>query len=316
MRISLACYSMRLREKGSDVYRLLGDLGDKETLFEAFLQYFRELKEDHTDDPDIQKLLRVTKLRRMKGGRLIRGLVDAGRYGMGADLVNVEERRVTYRRSPIEAELTPYYFLVDAPSGGDTGILLLQRRGSIGIRGDFLDDFVKDLGIRHPSVRLELNPLMPPDLLNDYLGNGQFTKLRLIRHERPRDIANGVSGNGNDEGTERVEIAYSRGRRRRFRFHEPIVDVLRGKRRVEDLVEVVEFPGGTDFAYDGAKAELTIGGRCRTIDLFRPNKMRATHEITDNVALDSDGHPIFESIDSLAKSLRRKLIKQLGEAVA
>ena len=267
----------------------------------------------HTDDPDNRRLLRVIKLLKPRDERLIRGVVNAGRYGYGAELFDVEEGSVTYNRTPVEAEMMPFYFLIDLPPHLSTGVMVLQRRGPFGIRTDLLQDFVAELRKQYPNARLEISPLIPPDLLDQYLGNGRFTKLKLIRRLTPRDIASNVLPSDGDDETERVEITYSSGRNRRLRIHEQIADVVRGRRRVNELVELREFRGESNFDYIGAKAELVVGRARRTIDLFNPAKMRSLYEVTDQVDLDQDGHPVFESIDEVAMSLRNRLLGQLGE---
>lgn len=313
MNISLACYSVRLRKVRSDKYLRLRELGPDESLLDAFRTYFRDLMQDHAYDPNNRRLLRVIKLLKPREDRLIRGVVNAGRYGYGAELFDVEEGNVTYNRTPVEAEMMPFYFLVDVPPRLSTGVMVLQRRGPFGIRTDLTQDFIAKLRKQYPKVRLELSPLIPPDLLDEYLGNGRFTKLRLVRRMTTRDIASSVLTADVDDEAERVEITYSSGRNRRLRIHEQIVDVVRGRRRVNELVELREVREDSGFEYTGAKAELVVGRTRKTIDLFSPAKMRSLHEVTDQVDLDQDGHPVFESIDGIARSLKDRLIGQLGE---
>ena len=313
MRISLACYTVRLRKKGSGDYLPLGELSPNEGLLEVFREYFRGLRQGHSEDTRSRKLLRVIKLLKPKGGRLIRGVVNAGRYGYGAELFNVESRHVSHNRTPVEAEMMPFYFLVDLPPIQPTGLLVLQRRGPFGIRTDLLQDFDSHLNRRRSDVRIEVRPLMTPELLDQQLGNGRFTKLKLIRRVTSRDITAFVANGSEDDETDRVEITYSSGRNRRLRLHEPIMDVIRGKRRIEELVELPEFRREPEVEYIAAKAEIVVEGTRRTIDLINPMKMRGYYDITTQVSLDPDGHPIFESIDEVAIALRAKLLSQLGK---
>ena len=83
-------------------------------------------------------------------------------------------------------------------------------------------------------------------------------------------------------------------------------EVFQGGRNVDELIEL------QDFDYENVKVELDVAGSRRTLDLSDVMKLRAHYDITGDLDIGPDGHPVFASIDEIAKEMMDGLLDNLG----
>ena len=307
MRFSLACYTIRLRRKGSRDFMQLDSFQGNEDLVNVFNQYLVQRTTAHSDDPDGQKLLHVT--RSQQNSRVISGIVETGQYGYEAELHDVNTFTVSHVRTPNEAEMVPFYFLVSIPHNRDEGVLLLQRRAQFGIRTVFLKDFSEYFRNLYPEIIVEFNPLVTQELIDRYLNGGILKQLRLVRFAVGTDIASNVVG-GHDEQSDQIELRISAKRNEALPYISRILDSIREGRPPDQLIELSEI-SDVDFDYDTVKVELEMNGTRRTVDLSDLSKLRAYYDITSDVEVGTNGHPVFESIHAIASDLLDDALAQL-----
>ena len=282
----------------------LGDFSSEYDLITIFNQYLQERKVGHSKDDESQKLLRV--LRFTSELFSVNGIVETGEYGYTADLFNVDTETVSYQRVGSDAEMMPFYFLAHLPSHLDKGVILLQRRSNHGIRTVLLKDFAKYVEKSNKGVKVVVSPLVPPQLVNEYLQNGRLTKIRLIRYSLPSDLADAYDTGGHVENEGTAELVFRPSRGKGLPLINRIRDVLAGRREIREMVELA------NLDYDNVKVEIEVMGSKKTLDLSNVMKMRANVDITSDVRIGDDGHPEFASIDTIAQGLMNSLLAQIG----
>ena len=304
-RISIGCYTIRITDKNTKENLPLGAFKRKGDLKRVLRRFLKERRAEYSVDGERQKLLRVQEFRTK--GRRISGIVVTGEYGYEADLYNVDTAEVSYQRNNSDAEMMPFYFLMELPVQHDEGVILLQRRSNLGIRTAFLRDFGDFFKERYPNLKISFNTLVPPELVNEYLKNGRLTKMRFIRYTIPSDRADAYDGLGHveEEGTAEMVFTPRRGDSLSW-LGRRVRDVLDGKR---EITELVEFP---EFEYENVKVELAVGGSRKTLDLSNTMKMNPYVDVTPDVKLGEDGHPEFNSIEDAALELLDSLGDKLG----
>ena len=303
-RISLGCYTIRVIAKSTGQYLPLGGFSHNHDLISIFTQFLNERKADYFIDDERQKLRRVLHTDRTDW--LVKGRVETGEFGYTADLYNVGTRSVSYQRIGTDAEMIPFYFLAHLPSHRDEGVILLQRRSNIGIRTTFFSDFAKYFEESNNGVRVGVNPLVPPQLIEEYLQNGRLTNIRFIRFRLPSDLADAYDTGGHEEigGTAELVVRPKRGQS--IPLVNKIRDVLAGRIKIKEMVEL------PNHEFDNVKVEIDVMGSKKTLDLSDVMKMRTNVDITSDVRIKDDGHPEFDSIDSIAQNLLNSLLAQMG----
>ena len=292
---------MRLRKKRSKTYLCLSDFANHNDLLSVVKRYLasRSAATYSRESSRSRKLLRVNKTQ--NNGRYACGIIETGEYGYEAILYDVNRKTVSYRRSTLDAEMLPFYFLINILRGRDEGILLLQRTGNIGIRDVLFHDLSEFIASQFPNVVLEINPLVPKNVVSGYLRSGKLKKVRFVRFTVPSDVTDAYDRGGHVEETGYVEYTVSARRGGVVPFTGRLTEVVNGNRAVTQMVEL------HDFDYDTVKVVLDIGGSSKTIDLSDYGKLRVYYDITDDVELGTNGHPEFDSIHRIAEDFMQNV---------
>ena len=303
VRFSLACYAVRVRLKHSEVFEPLHAFGNGSDFLDVFRRYINQRTAGFSLDQNAQKLLRVNHSQ--IAPRRVSGIIETGEYGYESRLYDIDTSSLSYHRTITDAEMIPYYFLLNVPMGQDEGIIILQRRAQFGIRTVLFSDFRQYFVSRHPDYILSINQLVPQSVI-DEIQSGTIKKVRLIRYEMPDDLADAYEEGGHREHGGTLELSLTASRDNGLPLLGGILDVMSGRRGVTRLVELRDFP------YDNAKVEIDLGGRRRTIDLSDTGKLRAYVDVTDDLELANNGHPTFPSVDASANDLLQSLLSQMG----
>ena len=124
-----------------------------------------------------------------------------------------------------------------------------------------------------------------------------MTQLKFISYKIPSDVIDSYEDGGHVEEAGTAELTIKARRRERIPLLALVRDVVNGNRRVNEMIEL------SGFDYDNVKVEIELNGRQKIIDLSNPMNLRASYDITSDVVIGDDGHPVFESIDNIALDL-------------
>lgn len=303
--ISLATYSVRLRDRADGEYVILDSFRGHDFL-EIFCAYLDSRGSEASEDEERQHLLRLQEYKR-GDDRTLAGLLEAGEYGFEAELYNVDSRTTAYRRTTKDAELLPFYFLLSVPPAATRGILVLERFRQFGIRAALWKDFLEHFANYREEFVIELEPLIPVDLIEKIRQSEDLKSVRFIRFGIPSDIADALDPDrpvDEEEGVLELVVKARPGAKL------PALNRVTGWLRGEGaLGEIIELHG---LEFDHVKVQVDIGGKQRTIDIGDTSHIRALFDVTGEVERDESGHPRLASIDGVARDLLGDLHIQLG----
>jgi hypothetical protein len=297
-RISLGAYSLRVKDSSGEFVNV-DEVTSELDLLEILKEYLKNLKKQFSHDSREKKLLRVLQL--TARNRILNGLIETGEYGFESNLYDLGRKAVSHKRNIQEAEMLPFYFLVEIPKDSDHGIILLQRFKQYGMRRILMESLRAHFSVNYPDLKIYVAPLIPGSMVKRYLTEGRITKVRFVSHTITSDIADAYdSGTGRQEGGQLELVLRAkrdgwlplRGRLRAF---------LDKKRKLSNFVEL------EDFKYDDVKIEVELNRNRRTVDLSNLQKIRAYIDVSDQIKIMPNGHPSFESIDYVAKELLNDL---------
>lgn len=302
--IFLSSYTVRLVDRNTGQMLPIGNFFQGADLLTIFNQYLTSLEANLSHDSEAHKLLSVQRY--STDGRNLYGIVETGDYGYESTLYDVQLQSISHHRTVNEAEMLPFYFIIKLPQREDEGIVLLQRFGQFGIKTTFCDNFIDYFESSYPQIALAIYPLVPLDLITDYLTNGRLIKVRFIKFSIPSDMADFIEQGHDEEGGQAEFVIKAR-----RSGHIPIIDKLLDLvQRRGDVHSFYEIRG---FEYDNVKVEVDINGRRRTIDLSHLERLRTYYDITEDIEIGTTGHPVFESIHEVAAGLLRDLSTSIGQ---
>jgi hypothetical protein len=278
---ALAAYSMKVWSLQAKKAEQASQFAGSSDLLHFFIDVLGGLAEQTVQDQTIQQVLTVKK--HQAQDRRLFGIIETGEYGVESDLWSIESKSVVYRRKKTEADMRPFYFLMDIPEGPDEGILLLQRAGTLGIRKVLQDVIRPKFEAKFPEYRLRIDPLVESEELEKYT-KGKVQSIRFIRFGIPSDIAEAYDS-GHQEVDGFVELVVRARRGKSLPLNNRLKQFFSGKHELGGLIALDE----TGFEYDNIKVNTKVGKSSRTIDLANPNRLRSYHDISSEIEVDNSG---------------------------
>ena len=301
---SLATYTIRVKDEFNNQVQI-DNFGNGVDIFTLFNTYLTNLRTNSSRDQNTRKILRVENLNSQN--RNLYGIIDTGEWGYESILYDINREIESHRRLIVEAEMLPFYYSLHLPRNSDEGIIILQRFQQYGIKGVFLKDFNNFFSSQCPGYKIEINPLVPERLINQYLNEGRITKIRFVRFGMPTDFADAfnIHNQVHVEQEGNTELVVSAGRNSSLPIVGTIMNFINGRRELRRLVEL------QNFEYDNIKLQVIINKNPRTIDLSHLSRLRAYYDITDDVQIGENGHPVFDSIHNIAEHLLGDLVETM-----
>lgn len=255
--------------------------------------------------------------------RMISGIVNSGDFGYEAILVNVDDEKQVKKRGVRDAELIPYYYLIYLPKNSEYGYLILERFQKSGIQTIFinsLESIIKgEINNEELQYKIDTGNCFNKSLFLDILKDSdikEITAIRTFSHPAPAEMS--------DDKADKLSKS-----KREKKVTKDIVDYHKktslqpvGKqgpvaafvKRLQQIVLGDKIIGNDLLKEFGVSDydELTIRVRHNNMDrsiklydkdikLDYNNQLFPYIDITKKVQKSVGGHPIFESIDMVAK---------------
>ncbi len=239
-------------------------------------------------------------------GDSIWGLLEAGDYGFSSDLINVGTFERSYRREVDDAELIPFYFILDAPANTDKGLLIVQRYGNRGVYTEFTTALRAAFDTRFPDYLLDIRRHVPRVII-DTLRQGSIKTIQLTSYELSDDLADKIQWKGNRDSVKEIAIIIKA--QRKGSLPRP---AWLDKMMKSNDADVYEVPDSLSDTAQSVRVAVSYLGKQRFIDLEQQEKIAPYVDVSDEVKLSATGHPEFESVHKSAQSLLFDLMKEIG----
>lgn len=303
-RISLAAYTIRIKKKYDSKALRLNNFDDANSdLFIILNNYMLSRRSSPSLDEKNKKRLIVNSYESI--GRTLMGIIETGEYGYEAKLVNTDDNSISYNRRTNDAEMYPFFFLIDLPNSCDEGILILQRFKQFGIRSILESDFFDYFQQKNNDFIVKYNPLVPDSYIEKTLSSGRLISISFVQFKIPDDIASAIRYN-HVEGGGYAEYKIHAARNDHIPLVENILSHLRKRNRPSAFVEL------ENVSYDTVKFQFATDSGVRTIDISNLLKIKAYFDVTEEVEIGIDGHPVYSSIKNAGIKLKNDVLKSIG----
>lgn len=310
MNFFLATYTLRIygnndgKSKAQNSRPLtISDFNDKKSdIYSVCRRYLAFLRKKPIIDDNSKCILKVTKYKVYQADRVITGIFETGYYGLSSNLIDVETN--TYReRKSTEADAMPFFFLFYLPENMNEGIIILQRIGNRGIKGLITEIANEKFPLNYDSYRLEINSLIPEEVVRQIIDYGIVKKLRFTKFQKHSDKSD-ILKDVHFEKPVTLEFVIAGNH---LNLKDKILAMFNKGSKIKSLFEL-----NNDFEYDTIKTEILLNdGRRRIINLSNFMKICNYVDITQELEFNPGGHPKFKFIESSAFGLYRKTKKQL-----
>jgi hypothetical protein len=299
--INLEVYTFQVRNKrDKDFFYTLDNFLEKEDIipfFKDFLGYYSKMTVSERQQKSIQF---TDKIRITSDQRIISGVLESGDYGVESKITD-KEGNAKYIKKADELDIKPFYYLIWVPNGSNIGIFITQRLGIFGIHGIFTSHFAGFFKEKYPDLMVDFNAYVSKEIARKFIEGGGIREIILRRFTLPSDIADKFDLNFDTTKIKSIELRILAENKTYFGIND------RAKRFLDDEnARLFTFKELEEIGFDGNHRELIkvkLGKNTRTIDLSQTAQLRPYFDIDSDVERQENGHPVFESIDRIARDL-------------
>lgn len=232
----------------------------------------------------------------------IDGIIESGDYGTQESIIDIETGKPKYTKTPKDAALVPFYFMIYIEPNTPEGFLILERIGNIGILSVLDKAIRKVIGENtDDSLTLRIVPYVVPQLLKINLAAVGGAKRVVLKGVRDNQFKDKITSQ-NFAGC-RTEVSFIAPKNKFIQEITNVIDSLKGKKPNESYkVNNVEC---LDVAF-----ELDVNGSRRTISLAKMTNIGMNVDITRNVTIDGTGYPVYSSLLNEANVILSYLVKK------
>lgn len=302
-RIKLETYTLRIRAgRQKEAYECLDGFFNGQSLLGFWADFLDHLKSEMTVDNQQQRTLHTVEdhgihtVNQTMG--FISGVLESGVFGVASKGKNIDTGDLTYKKTIRDADVMPYFYMIYMPPKSKFGALVLQRFGNHGISSIIRKKLSAIFSIKYPGYRLDINDLVPIEVIKEYIKSGEVSELIFKKNQLPPAVEDYMSSRN----------LYVRETKIHFKLtdNNPLANKELLKWLDSGDALFVEVPGFKELGFDTYKLSVMIkkGGTPREIDFSDTMKMRPYFDIHDEVEKDiSTNYPEINSIYSIAKTL-------------
>ena len=232
--------------------------------------------------------------------RMIYGRLDYGPYGKAHKAKNTEndeEEPVPITKKT--AVTNPYYFLLVLPEEKERGILILERKGNVGIKNTF-EKWLKETVFKDVlfDYKLEIEPYLPKKVWNTYFDKGDIVAFDFNEIHMSKDGIDTLNPNLNGiNGPMRIRLKVeNEASSKAKRYLKKAMD-----KGDNSFIEI--FGEKSDF-----RAEIKLNGKIRIFNIDGES-IYPYMDISKEITLDKNGHPEFGVIHKISMEHANDLLK-------
>jgi hypothetical protein len=219
------------------------------------------------------------------GPGLSKGYLHYGTFGFESRFVDTNTQATSYNRQVSDIEEVPLFYEVWTPSRGRSAFIAFQTFRGRSCANLVLSAMRNEFEGANPNFLLRYTNLMPSDFRGSLYHNNQVKRVRLIKRNSSRELANRLLQEPNPVDMEIILSARRKG------FFGRLGDVAEQLR--ENAEGVVAYDG---IEFDEARADVQVGNKLRPVGVFGGNRSVGLIDLTNDIDEWEGGHPKFESI--------------------
>lgn len=299
--VSLVLYIIRVRNCNDYKYYSLDNIEGK-----SFLQLFNDYCNDRSKiycHSYVSKAICVNELNIINNE--FNGWSEIGDYGYSSKIKSIATGQVTHMKADDEAEMLRMFFSGIIPSGAYKGLIALEKFKTIGFKTILQDDFNAYLQQNQINAKVDLYPILPRKVAEQYLQKGRICKIRMIKHNSPKILDTYYEDNVNENDIGTLEYVIKPKKSSLSYVTSKLKKYFNNEVKVNQIIEMQH------IEYDNMKLEVSIGKKIRTINLNDLSTLTGEINISNEVELDLDGHPNHLSILNIAKDIINEYIETI-----
>ncbi len=272
------------------------------SLMELLFKFFSDNK-DYSNFIKSNKVLYIKDFN-VENKNIFFGEFLYGTSGAEYPVRNINDNSYDLTITKEQSILTPYYFYIEIPKNNKQGLLILESKGTDGIKTLFEEWFGKFINEQsYTNLKLELKSFLPEKTINTYLNQGVLKRIRFLSNKLPVDELDILDGYEPEEGYVELKIQITKDNRK------PIIERIKKlmKNKYDESKEYKDIIGN-NLETEDIKLEIDLNGSERTFTINKLESAVPARDITDELEEGEDGHRTFESIHKKGKEYAEDIL--------
>jgi len=230
------------------------------------------------------------------------GRIGTGEYGYTTEIYDPKSKKIAYNKPKNQAGMIPFYYYFKPTKDPNSGILVIQRFKQYGIKTFLHSRLLDYIANLHLDVNITIERIVPTALIQKILTEGEVKTLRLIKENIPKDICDGLTNVDPAKQADEIEIIIKAARGCSF-SGAAIFNAFKSN-KLDGLITI------PSYAYDDIKVDVDFGDKRRVVNLGHPGKLAGNIDITSELEIGENGHPVEQSLKDIMSEFAKEISKQ------
>jgi hypothetical protein len=298
----LEYYSFRIKKKHKEEYTNIESALDNIS-FSNFFKKFAGLFEAELEINEENKRtfqFQPKSLKYLSKDRFISGIILGGDFGLVRGVTDILTKKIKSKLLKTDSVISPFYFFLYFPHDSVVGYLCVQRIGIKGISEVFFKYFREFFRTNATNYTLEHSPLVSKEMLLKLIDNGAISEVTLRRYNLPSESTQQYKV-GIIDPSKPITAEFSLKSKGLFPLKERVTNYINDKNGI-----FFDFPALKDMGFDeNSETSITLenGKNSRTIILNHLDRFKTSFDIDNQITIDADGYPNFDSINQIARDI-------------
>lgn len=302
--------------------------GSNISLFSLFQDYMKNnLNKINTVKSSANKIWFLSKYQISEDKTKICGTIKYGEGGTREELFNIETKEKDYEKTPNQAGLMKYYFLLYIPNNSDIGYLIIQRIQNRGIKVIF-SEICKDIEkSKITKYAIWIENIFSKEYFERIQKQWFPKEIRITAVTKP-NLSGDIADYRSEKPSKKIQATTKIEYLLKYRFPEnkrlfdKIINVILRREQIPtELLHEANLPENPE-RISIVVLETTNNGHGKKIrrtikisdseedELSLENMLLPYRDITNEVVFDKDGYPTFESLNDEAEKYLQELINE------
>lgn len=312
--IKIEAYYVEIRDiiknkskSGSREFYSLDDVRGVDFL-EVLLTFLKTFQ--FTRDHQLQKSFSILSTdESMVKTRMIAGIYESGEFGYSSKVRDSGGKSILAKSKEASVDI-PFFFHFYIPKGKTKGILIFQKLGVNGGYTIFRKKLTEYCNKEIPNKVMDFSAILSAELARTMINTGIFKELIIKKKYVPRDRIELLDSGSNDATLSKTVsfniLIKASERGKSLGLKRSLNSFLKDKKIKVFAIPELDIYLGKSYL---VSTKIRWDGADRVLDLTDSMQIKPLYDVTKDVSTGSGGHPTYESILTVSKSILKDLIK-------
>lgn len=310
-RISLSVYKVTINKYQNKDSEILTDYDHGKNLLKQVDTMFLSWKSNLSKDENTSNVCRIKKKSNTEWeyhvhSTYIDGIIESGEYGTQEEIIGVKKGERRFLKTPQDATMYPFYFMLFIRPNSKDGYLILERIGNMGIltitSKAIRENIAKELSDHYI---IDIRPYIVPEILRVNLRDNGGIKKVILKGAKLKQLSESTIDQAFNDCQTQVSFVAPKNQ-----YIQKGQDLLKNLLEKENARKDNEPYDVGSIECSSVSFELNINGSTRTVSVANLTSIGMNIDVTHCIECDGTGYPMYNSLHNEAHKILSYIIPE------